>query len=132
MGAWGHLPFENDDALDWLAELETQGAVAVQHALERAIAGKGDVESSSRAVAAAAIVALSAGWTDEDVPNDAAEWAAEHADAARHLAPQALEALRTIRRANELSDLWFEDDAEEWTTSIATLEDAIGSLGNQA
>lgn len=77
-------------------------------------------------------MALSAGWTAEDVPSDAAEWSAGHADALRPLAPQALEGLRTIRRASELSDLWFEDDAEEWTTSIATLEDAIGSLDNQA
>ncbi len=30
MGAGGNLPFENDDALDWLEELEAGGADAVR------------------------------------------------------------------------------------------------------
>jgi hypothetical protein len=35
MGAWGFLPFENDDALDWLHELEEGGADVVRGALEK-------------------------------------------------------------------------------------------------
>lgn len=30
MGAWGYLPFENDDALDWLEEFEAGGADVVR------------------------------------------------------------------------------------------------------
>lgn len=29
MGAWGVLPFENDAALDWVGELESEGASAI-------------------------------------------------------------------------------------------------------
>jgi hypothetical protein len=36
MGAWGFLPFENDDALDWLDELEAGGAEVVRGALTNA------------------------------------------------------------------------------------------------
>lgn len=127
MGAWGPLAFQNDEALDWLAELERLGAVAIQRALEHGITGDADLESSSRAVAAAAIVAMSTGWSDDDVSAVAAAWSLKHADAASRFAPQALDALRAIRRASELRDLWFQADAEEWTTSIDALEDALSS-----
>ncbi|WP_268760614.1 DUF4259 domain-containing protein [Arthrobacter sp. Soil764] len=30
IGAWGYLPFENDDALDWLDELEAGEAEVVR------------------------------------------------------------------------------------------------------
>lgn len=33
MGAWGAGPFENDDAADWKAELEREGAAALVSAL---------------------------------------------------------------------------------------------------
>ncbi|MFJ5695976.1 DUF4259 domain-containing protein [Arthrobacter sp. NPDC093125] len=33
MGAWGFQAFENDDALDWLEELEAGGAEVVRHGL---------------------------------------------------------------------------------------------------
>jgi Domain of unknown function (DUF4259) len=36
MGAWGYLPFENDDALNWLDELEGGGAEVVRKALSKA------------------------------------------------------------------------------------------------
>nr|WP_104045734.1 DUF4259 domain-containing protein [Arthrobacter sp. ZGTC412] len=35
MGAWGYLQFENDDALDWLSELEAGGAGVVRGALAK-------------------------------------------------------------------------------------------------
>lgn len=28
MGTWGYLPFENDDAMDWLEELEARMTAA--------------------------------------------------------------------------------------------------------
>lgn len=37
MGAWGYLPFENDDALDWREELEAGGADVIRQALAMAV-----------------------------------------------------------------------------------------------
>jgi hypothetical protein len=34
VGTWGAQRFDNDDALDWLAELETDGEAAIRAALE--------------------------------------------------------------------------------------------------
>ncbi|WP_263422475.1 DUF4259 domain-containing protein [Arthrobacter sp. NicSoilB11] len=36
MGAWGCLPFEDDDALDWLQDLEAGGADVGRQALAKA------------------------------------------------------------------------------------------------
>ena len=52
MGAWGYLPFENDDALDWLEELEAGGADVVRSALAKA--GDRYVEATEGGVAIAA------------------------------------------------------------------------------
>lgn len=41
MGAWGYLPFENDDALDWLDELEAGGADVIRGALAKVDEGEG-------------------------------------------------------------------------------------------
>lgn len=53
MGAWGYLPFENDDALDWLDELEAGGADVVRSALTKADEGYIETPEGSVAVAAA-------------------------------------------------------------------------------
>ncbi len=58
MGTWGALPFENDAALDWLADLERRGTVAIDEALGD-VTGReaADSDEASEAVAAAATVA---------------------------------------------------------------------------
>jgi ABC-type nitrate/sulfonate/bicarbonate transport system substrate-binding protein len=71
MGATGVSPFENDDALDFLDELEDAQAderpALVQRVLRRVLRSRGYVEAPSmaEAVAAAAVVAVSADPPDE-------------------------------------------------------------------
>jgi hypothetical protein len=61
MGAWGHGSFENDDAADWLSELEDRGVAAVSSVLEHVtqFAENGYLEApeASRAIAAAELIA---------------------------------------------------------------------------
>lgn len=52
MGAWGYLPFENDDALDWLDELEGGGGDVIRRALAKANNGYVDAPEGSIAIAA--------------------------------------------------------------------------------
>ncbi len=40
MGAWGHKPYENDSALDWLFEVEKPMVKTITAALKRVKAGK--------------------------------------------------------------------------------------------
>jgi hypothetical protein len=63
------LPFENDDALDWLDELEAGGADVIRGALAKPT-GNGYVEAleGSIAVAAADITAASQGNPAGDLP----------------------------------------------------------------
>ena len=41
MGAWGEKSFQNDSALDWLAELEAEGYMTVH--VVRELADDGDI-----------------------------------------------------------------------------------------
>jgi hypothetical protein len=72
MGAWGYLPFENDDALDWLDELEGGGADVVRGALAKAASGYVEVPEGSIAIAAADITAACQGNPSGDLPENVA------------------------------------------------------------
>ena len=61
MGAWGHGSFDNDSALDWVNDLEDEGAAALVRAVKRVAEFEKDeyleVDDASAAVAGAEIVA---------------------------------------------------------------------------
>lgn len=113
MGAWGFQAFENDDALDWLIELEAGGATAVRECLT--VAGDGYMEApdGSVAVAAAEITAAAQGNPPGDLPDDVATWVTAHGAELTaenvHLALVAVE--RVAGGESELAELW--DDADE-------------------
>lgn len=62
------MPFENDDALDWLNELEAGGADVIRRALTKANDGYVDAPEGSIAVAAADITAACQGYGSGDLP----------------------------------------------------------------
>lgn len=78
MGAWGFQAFENDDALDWLEELEAGGVEAVRHGLNAVVDGYIDAPDGSVAVAAAEITAAAQGNPHGDLPEDVATWVTAH------------------------------------------------------
>lgn len=123
MGAWGFQAFENDDALDWLIELEAGGATAVREGLT--VAGDGYLEApdGSVAVAAAEITAAAQGSPPGDLPEDVATWVSAHgAELTRedvHLALVAVE--RVAGEESELAELWDDADEPEWKESLDNL-----------
>jgi len=134
MGAWDIGPFENDDAADWLFELEdSSDTSAIAEAL-RAVTGIGEeyleTLESSNAIAAAEIVAALRAHPTDKLPDSAQAWIEENQELdVTSLVPTALSAIKRVRTDSELKEVWDEsDDAEKW---YATLDDLTARLKAQ-
>ena len=128
-GAWGMGAFDNDDALDWLLELESSSGVSVlEDALE-------DVTGSwiyigapecSRAVAAAEVVAAMVGKRKSELPDEVKSWiGANDIDVENELVRLANKAVTLIRDSSksELAELWRDSGAayDEWHAEMSDL-----------
>jgi hypothetical protein len=137
MGATGAGPFENDDALDYLDDLEdsepAERRKKVVAAMERVLGDQGYIEAPSmaEAVAAAAVVAAS------DDPESAAgepylpPWLDDEPlevdERREELATQTLH--RALRHDdNEWWELWEEADASDEVTEV--LSRYLDTLGD--
>ena len=132
MGAFGPGSFENDDALDFAAELEASGADALSEVLERAVGGDGvrDAGLGAAALAAAEVVAALAGRPSRELPDEVKLWVA---DAGAGLAAGEVERLLGLARRAvavvtggdaELARLWAATKPTEtagWRASVADL-----------
>jgi len=126
-GAWGPGSFDNDDAMDWVAECEkSKDESLVSAAIER-ISKQDLVEASEGAAAIAAmeVVAASVGKPNKALPDGLRAWLKLRSSAKlAKLLPVARKALLKIKdpNASELKQLWAEDGAEAWNAQIADLE----------
>ena len=122
MGAWGTGSFENDTALDWLGELETDGLVAVRAAFD-VLGETFDASDGANALAAAEIVAAANGRASEDLPEEATAWVA--ANRSRVTPADVIAARRAVKvvgERSELRELWDEtDSARDWLGAVADL-----------
>lgn len=127
MGAWGYLPFENDDALDWLDELRTGGADLVRGALAKASNGYIEAPEGSIAIAAADIAAACQGNPPGDLPENVADWVTAHgAELTAEDMELALEAVgRVAGEKSELAELWDDADEPEWRESLEDLSERL-------
>jgi hypothetical protein len=127
MGAWGYLPFENDDALDWLDALEAGGAEVIRGAL--AAPGNGYIEApeGSIAIAAADITAACQGNPSGDLPENVADWVTAHgAELTAEDVEMALVAVQRIAgEKSELAELWDDADEPEWRESLDDLSERL-------
>jgi hypothetical protein len=135
MGAWGAGSFENDDALDWVAELEeSRGLKVVKKTLREVLdAGDGYLEANaaSRGIAAAEVVAGLNDAPGDDLPEEVENWIEEQRDRTTvDLSPLALEALARIRTKCELFDLWKEKpESQSWIEGLSKLEERLRGDG---
>jgi hypothetical protein len=127
MGAWGSGPFDNDDASDWVYELEGADDLSLcRDALEEAalVSGYLDVGEGTKALAAAEVVAAAAGRRGSDLPEDVDAWLdtirPEPTPDDLALARRAVE--RVKGNDSELAELWAESDAStEWLGLVDNL-----------
>jgi len=126
MGAWGVGAFDNDDAADWVAELEEAATIEpVVTALRTATAdGYLEAPDCCIALAAAETVAAALGRAAVGVPDKVARWASTHRpQVSDDLIQLAQSAIRRIETQSELQELWQEsDELEAWVATIKDLE----------
>jgi hypothetical protein len=132
MGTWGTDHFANDDAMDWIADLESVLDLSVlRGAFELAPAGATNVEApnGSVALAAAEVVAALRGRPHPDLPSEVRAWVAGYGafdDASLVATAQAAVALVGYdEQRSELNQLWAEagaDDQAAWLQAVADLQ----------
>jgi hypothetical protein len=125
MGAWGARAFENDAALDWLAELRSEG---VQETLTRVACTPADeyldVDDGTSGLAAAEIVAATLPNGRSGLPNEAMAWLAANGGTigAREVALARRAVERVLAERSELRELWDETGTEtEWHVDVHSL-----------
>jgi hypothetical protein len=131
MGAWDFGPFDNDDASDWLCDLESSSDTSPISAALAIVTDIGDeyleAPDCSNALAAVEVVAALRGHPIANMPDDVKAWieARKGLDASA-LVPTALAVIQRIRTNSELKELW--DESEEASKWYATLDDVSSRL----
>lgn len=130
-GAWGEGSFENDAALDWVAECTSAISISpVLHALEAALKDEYiEAPQGSAAIAAAEIVAASIGKPSDKIPGELQSWLRHiPSEQLKRLAPSARKALARIQdpKASELKHLWSEGKPNRWASVVSELESRLG------
>jgi hypothetical protein len=136
MGAWDSGPFDNDDALDFLGDLEESPNVrfVLAGALAAAVESSGYLEApeGSVAVAAAALVAVVHAGRASGVSDSIAERIRALRltdDDASDLIPAAGRALdRAVGSESELLGLWEDaGSGDEWRETLSSIRDGLAS-----
>ena len=99
MGAWGTGPFDNDDAGDWVYELEQAGDLGFVRETLTTAAEAGDyleMPDGNNAVAAAAVVAAALDQSHDGLPEDVVAWLSATGEPAT--APDARLGVRALDR----------------------------------
>lgn len=133
MGTWGHRNFENDSALDFVADVEERGFDRIEEAI-RVVANYPEedyleIDDSVAALAAIEYIAAAKGRQSEDFPEDAEDWLQKAGTDTllKQDAAAVAKAIDRIRNNSELRDLWGEEgaDPELWLAVLSDLEKRV-------
>ena len=131
MGAWGYGNFDNDDASDWVWELEESSDDTVLKRAFEAVSTGEYVEAPDCAVALAAaeVVAALREHPVEKLPEGVVAWvSARNATASDELLAVARRAVETILAESEMRELWEEtEDFAEWQKLLQGLLVRLGA-----
>ncbi|QHW33231.1 DUF4259 domain-containing protein [Paenibacillus rhizovicinus] len=131
MGAWGTGIFENDDVLDWKADLlESEGIELIKETIESVIDEEYvEVDLASNALGAIELLAALQGKPGEILVNDSNyveglhEWVEIHKGQGKSLLPIAKKAIKKIKKESELKELWEEsEEYKTWKNIVNELE----------
>ena len=127
MGAWSHEPFGNDDALDFLTEVETGGLPTISGLLHH-IVGMDEIEAdiASMGVAALAVLAAVRSRDTSLLPDTHRGLAQRLGGLDSGLLTTAIKALDRIETDSELAELWAETpEATAWRASLAQIRERL-------
>ncbi|MFX1250096.1 MAG: DUF4259 domain-containing protein [Promethearchaeota archaeon] len=130
MGAWDVGTFDNDDASDWLYELEESKGFDLLNKVLSAVTDESKAlaeNECSVALAAAEVVAALKGRPSLNLPEEISMWVKHNsAEISEDLLYKALEALILIKEESELKDFWAEsDELEAWLTVLEDLQNRL-------
>jgi hypothetical protein len=142
MGAWGPDHFDNDKAMDFLADFETSNDPSIIRAALQAVVDHGPNKSLAdgstdwlttrmceKALAAAEIVAGWIGRPSPTLPSDAVKLVLRHMTYCElDMISLAREAIRIINIDSELNGLWKDTGADgwnRWNKCVKNLEDRL-------
>ncbi len=131
MGAWGHNSFENDDALDWVVELEkSKDTTIIFESLDLLINNKADeieAEDCSIAIAAAEVVAALYGNGSSLLPERVSNWLKGKPKPTPSLIAKAQQVIDAILSDSELKELWKEspNDYPKWVSALKDLKSRL-------
>ena len=129
MGAWGYKSFENDDALDWVYELEgSDNLASIEAALDEAGAEYIEAPEACNILAAAELVVALLGKPRLELPADVSEWLSNNKSLdASYLKVKTVNAVQAVlSEQSELNELW--QDSEEyqaWRDDVEALRAAV-------
>jgi len=130
MGAWGIAAFDNDDASDWVYDLEKRGLAAIDAALADAEAATDLVMPTDvNAIAAGEVVAASRGRPVDGLREDIQQLAIfVGPDITPDHAVRAQAAAVRVLAGSEVAELWDESgEGAEWRRSIDDLVRRLSS-----
>ena len=129
MGSWGFGNFENDAALNWLAELDDPALVRQTLTLVTETPDEVclSTDCCCSALAAAEVVAACCGFPAENLPGKVVEWASAHSGICdAPLVALAKRASRRVESCSELQELFDEGGRnEEWHGVVKELLDRL-------
>lgn len=109
MGVWGSGSFENDDALDFAAEIQSVDDLFEEVRLHEA-GVELEVDSACRAIVVGECVAAMRGHRTDSMPDDLAERVISFGPPSDELYDIARDSVSMVISNSELSDLWAESD----------------------
>jgi hypothetical protein len=125
MGAWGHSAFENDDALDWVAELEEVGntsiLIAAFDAVLEAQEDYIEIPEASITISAAEVVAALLGRADTSLPEEIQAWVAGQDKVDSKIVEKARRAVNRVLEDSELKEVWEDSVSSNWRMSVEGL-----------
>jgi len=133
MGAWGTKSFENDDALDWVYELEKCNDPKIFWDAVESVIHEEYVDSdiATEALAALEVTAAMKGKNTGELPEEVEKWLSENKEIQLpdNFYTRAEEALNKIMGSeSELKELWEESDSyKDWLDNMQDLISRINS-----
>jgi hypothetical protein len=133
MGAWGSGPFENDDACDWVYELEESHDLTACLSTLMSVRTTTDyleLDGGAQAIAAAEVVAALSGRARSDLPEAVDAWISQHPidPTADDLALAVAALDRVLAPDSEIRALWAESGDEPWRSGVDDLRDRLLGL----
>ena len=126
MGEWGIKTFENDDAADWLYDLEeSEDLSVIEDTLE--IAGSEYLEATEgcEILAASEIILALMGNKRKNLPDNAKEWVSNNKNLnPTKLKKKAIKAIdKVLSKDSELNELWQESKKyKTWRENVEQLK----------